>query len=127
MGRRGNPEADTQRGIVAVLRIVLPRCAIVHHSANEVGAGGPSARQRQAILVGMGVFPGFSDLIVISEGRVIFLEVKSKTVRLRPSQEAFRDLVEAQGLPWALVRSQNDALEALQRHGFRLTVRGIAP
>ena len=36
------------------MRIVLPRDAIIHHSANEVGSGGKAARQRQAILTGMG-------------------------------------------------------------------------
>ena len=51
---RRTPEADIQRAIVHTLRIVLPRDAIIHHSANEVGSGGKAARQRQAILTGMG-------------------------------------------------------------------------
>jgi hypothetical protein len=73
----------------------------------------------------MGLFRGFSDLLVISEGRVMFLEVKSATGQLEPSQERFRDLVQAQGLPWALVRSPEDAVAALQGAGFRLGVRGF--
>lgn len=125
MAARKTPEADTQRAIVALLRAVLPRGSIVHHSPNEVGFGGARARNRQAILDGMGLFRGFSDLLVISEGRVMFLEVKSPTGRLEPSQERFRDLVQAQGLPWALVRSPEDAVAALQDAGFRLSVRGL--
>jgi hypothetical protein len=122
---RKTPEADAQRAIVAILRIVLPRGSIVHHSPNEVGFAGARARNRQAILDGMGVFRGFSDLVVISDGRVMFLEVKSRAGRLSETQERFRDLVQAQGLPWALVRSPEDAVAALKGAGFYLSVRGV--
>jgi VRR-NUC domain len=118
MTRRKTPEADAQRAIVQALRFVLPRGAIVHHSVNEITAGDRRGRSRQAILVGMGVHPGFADLIVLSQGRVLILEVKSKTGRLRPAQKDFRDAVQAQGFAWALVRSVDDALAALADHEF---------
>jgi hypothetical protein len=124
MRRRGTPEADLQRAVVQALRIALPRSAIIHHCVNEVTEAGPRGARRQAILVGMGVHPGFADLIVMSAGRVLFLELKSIRGRLRPSQEAFRDAVLAQGFGWALVRSIEEALGALANHGF--TTR-IAP
>lgn len=130
MMRRGTPEADAQRAIVSALRIALPRDAIVHHCANEVTEAGPRGAKRQAILVGMGVHPGFADLLVMSEGRVLFLEVKSAKGRLRPEQDAFRDTVLAQGFGWALVRSVDDALAALADHGFTSRVqpaRRVAP
>lgn len=123
MSRR-TPEVDIQRAIVHTLRIVLPRSSIIHHSANEVGSGGKSARQRQAILTGMGVFPGFADLIVLTGGQVLFLEVKSLSGRLSPAQKAFRDMVKTQGFGWALVRSVEDALGALADH--RITTRAQA-
>ena len=118
MTRRKTPEADAQRAIVQALRFVLPRGAIVHHAVNEVTAGDRRAKTRQAILVGMGVHAGFADLIVLSGGRALFLEVKSKTGRLSPAQEDFRAAVQAQGFAWALVRSVEDALAALADHGF---------
>ena len=123
MNRRSTPEADAQRGIVQALRFALPRDSIVHHCANEVTEGGPRGQIRQSILVGMGVHAGFADLIVISGGRVLFLEVKSQTGRLRKSQEIFRDTVCAQGFAWALVRSVDDALGALADNGFTSRVR----
>jgi hypothetical protein len=123
MNRRGTPEADAQRAIVQALRIALPRDAIVHHAVNEIAVGDQRGRNRQSILVGMGVHAGFADLIVISGGRVLFLEVKSQTGRLRKSQEVFRDTVCAQGFGWALVRSVDDALGALADHGFTSRVR----
>ena len=125
MKRRGTPEADLQRAVLQALRVVLPRTAIIHQCANEVTEAGPRGAKRQAILVGMGVHPGFADLIVLCDGRVLFLELKSLKGRLSPSQEAFRDAVQAQGHGWALVRSLDDALGALADHGF--TTRVSAP
>jgi hypothetical protein len=123
MTRRGTPEADLQRAVVQALRLALPRKAIVHHCANEVTEAGPRSAKRQAILVGMGVHAGFADLIVLSGGRVLFLEVKSQSGRLRKSQEVFRDTVCAQGFSWALVRSIDEALGALADHRFASSVR----
>ena len=123
MNRRSTPEADAQRAIVQTLRFALPRDAIVHHAANEIAAGDRRGQVRQSILVGMGVHAGFADLIVISGGRVLFLEVKSPSGRLRKSQEVFRDTVCALGFGWALVRSVDDALGALADHGFTSRVR----
>jgi len=123
MNRRSTPEADAQRAIVLALRFALPRDAIVHHAANEIAAGDRRGQIRQSILVGMGVHAGFADLIVICGGRVLFLEVKSETGRLRKSQEVFRDTVCAQGFGWALVRSVDDALGALADNGFTSRVQ----
>ena len=123
MNRRSTPEADAQRAIVEALHFALPRDAILHHCANEVTEAGSRGQIRQSILVGMGVHTGFADLIMISGGRVLFLEVKSQTGRLRKSQEVFRDTVGAQGFGWALVRSVDDALAALADNGFTSRVR----
>ncbi|WP_019956244.1 nuclease [Yoonia vestfoldensis] len=123
MNRRSTPEADAQRAIVQALRFALHRDAIVHHCANEVTEAGSRGQIRQSILVGMGVHAGFADLIVISGGRVLFLEVKSQTGRLRKSQEVFRDTVCAQGFGWALVRSVDDALGTLADNDFTSRVR----
>ena len=124
MTRRGTPEADLQRAVVKALRFALPKGAIVHHCANEVTEAGPRGARRQAILVGMGVYPGFADLMVLCDGRVLFLELKSPRGKLSPAQVAFRDSVQAQGLSWALVRSLDDALGALADHGLTTRVAG---
>ena len=118
MKRRGTPEADLLRSVVQTLRITLPRSAIIHHCANEVTEAGPRGARRQAILVGMGVRAGFADLMILCDGRVLFLELKAPKGRLRPEQEAFREAVQAQGFGWALVRSLDDALGTLADHGF---------
>ena len=122
---RNTTEANLQRVVVQALRFALPRMAIIHHCANEVTEPGPRGAKRQAILVGMGVHAGFADLLVICDGRVLFLELKAPQGRLRAEQEAFRDAVLAQGFGWALVRSIDDALGALAEHGF--TTRIASP
>ena len=131
MKRRGTPEADLQRSVVTALKFALPKTAIIHHCANEVTEPGPRGAKRQAILVGMGVHPGFADLMVLCDSRVLFLELKSLKGRLSPEQEAFRDTVLAQGFGWALVRSVDDALGALADNGFtsraQVPVRRAAP
>lgn len=126
MKRRGTPEADLQRAVVQALRFALPRTAIIHHCANEVTEPGPRGAKRQAILVGMGVHPGFADLMVLCEGRMLFLELKSLKGWLSAAQEAFRDAVLAQGHGWALVRSLDDALGALADQGFTSRVSSPA-
>ena len=123
MTRRHTPEADLQRTVVQALRVALPRAAIIQHCANEVTEPGPRGAKRQAILVGMGVHAGFADLMVMCDGRVLFLELKAPKGRLRRDQEAFRDAVLAQGFGWALVRSLDDSLGALAVHGFTSRVR----
>lgn len=122
MKRRGTPEADLQRTVVTALCFALPKGAIIHHCANEVTEAGPRGAKRQAILVGMGVHPGFADLIILCEGKALFLELKSLKGRLSPVQEDFRDAVVAQGFGWALVRSLDDALGALADQGFTTRV-----
>ena len=122
MNRRGTPEADLQRTVVTALRFTLPRSAIIHHCANEVTEAGPRGAKRQAILVGMGVHAGFADLMVLCEGRVLFLELKSLKGKLSPAQQGFRDAVLVQGFGWALVRTLDDALGALADHGFTTRV-----
>jgi hypothetical protein len=125
MTRRGTTEADLQRAVVQALRFALPRTAIIHHCANEVTEAGPRGARRQAILVGMGVHAGFADLLILCNGRVLFLELNAPKGRLRPDQEAFRDAVLAQSFGWALVRSLDEALGALADHG--LATRIAAP
>ena len=52
----------------ALLRAVLPRGAVVHHSNGNAGnRGGAEARTQGAILKGLGVTAGFPDLTILSE------------------------------------------------------------
>lgn len=114
--RRGNPEADIQRQIVKDLTPLLRPPFILHHSANE---SGKASRTAQAILKGMGVHAGFSDLLLLGpERRVLFLEVKTRTGHQTPSQAEFEADVVSFGWAYEIVRSSADAIEAVVAHGF---------
>lgn len=122
MTRYRAQEADVQRAVVAALRMALPG-AVIHHSPNEHRAGGPSARRVQGIRAGMGLSPGWPDLVVLAQGRVLFLEIKGPRGRLAPAQVAFRDRVRAEGHHWSLVRSVDDALDAAAAAGLVVRAR----
>lgn len=119
---RGHPEADLQRAIVKALRLALPFGAIVHASNNEIRGSSDWAKRQQALMKSMGLFPGFSDLIVLSEGRVLFLEVKTPSGSMSADQRQFRGAVERQGHGFAIVRSVDDALRALREYNFKTRV-----
>ena len=120
--KRGNPEGDIQRAIVKDLYRVLVPPFILHHSANE---GGKGSRAAQGILKGMGVWPGFSDLLLLGpDRRVLFLEAKTATGRQSPAQRDFQRDVLAFGWPYEIVRNSADALDAVVRHGFATRIRG---
>lgn len=60
--------------------------------------------------------PGGSDLIGIAPGgRMICIEVKTKTGRIRPEQQRFIDAVRAKGGIAGIARSPEDALDLLRR------------
>lgn len=87
----------------------------------DVGAPAKGARFRK---IAMGAVAGWPDLtVVLPDGRVGFLEVKTPEGDLNPAQERFRDRCAELGRPWALVRSIPDA-EAVLRQWGALKVPG---
>lgn len=105
-------EGPIQRAIVAYLRRVLPT-AIVHHSPNEGNRGG-----RVGIIDGgkrkaAGVLPGFPDILIFTGGRGYCIEVKAEGGYLSPIQKKVRDQLAAQGIPYAVCRSIDDARDCL--------------
>lgn len=58
---------------------------------------------------------GGADLIAITSGRFIGLEVKSPTGRVKPDQQLWADAVRRSGAFAAIVRSRTDAIAALER------------
>lgn len=121
--RRGTPEADFQRALVRDLRAILLPPFVLHHSANEVRRGGREGRIAQGIAEGMGVHPGFADLVLLSAKQTVFFELKSATGTLSDDQIAFRDFVRGQGHGWALVRTLDDALAALKALGIPIRIK----
>ena len=53
---------------------------------------------------------GVSDIIVLKDGRAMFIEVKSKTGKLSEAQVAFKETVERAGCAYFTVRSVDDLI-----------------
>ena len=117
--RRATPEADIQRAIVALLRAIIPAPGIVTASGHEQRGHSKAAMLRQIRLREMGTLAGTPDLLVIADGITCWLEVKAPGGALSPPQRAFRGAMQAQGVAWAVVRSETEALAAVEAAGIR--------
>jgi hypothetical protein len=120
------PEALLERAVLARVG-ALQRTDLPSRVAykNEVGAGftGNAAHlccdrcrvvlQRHRIVYGLGV--GSPDLVGAVDGRAFGLELKSPTGRVRPEQLAWRDAAIRRGVHVAIVRTVEEAEEAIRQ------------
>ena len=100
-------EHGLQKTVVQLLKLDGVRGLIYYHIPNE----GQRAARTGAFLKGLGMLPGAADLaIVLPGGRAAFLELK-RGVKEETSddQDAFRDLCAANGTPYAVARSYDEA------------------
>ena len=108
-------EAPIQIAIVDYIRLVAPQL-IVLHIPNE----GMRSAWGHAHMVRMGLTPGAHDLLLLEEpGLAYLLEVKAPDEQLSMAQIEFHVECRARKIPQAVVRSVNDARDALARFGIR--------
>lgn len=103
------PEAAIQRAVVAYLRYRLPRGSLVHHSPHGATGKGLSAAIANRHAASMGALDGWPDLTLVVRGRLYAMECKTDRGTLSKAQKAVRDALVAQGVPYAVVRSADDA------------------
>ena len=60
------------------------------------------------VLQGLGAYRGIPDRIAVKGGRVLFIEVKSKSGVLSDDQRRFKETIEAQGGYYIIARSCDD-------------------
>ena len=114
-------EDSIQMSCVSWFRIVHPELArLLHHSANEgkrttrivhTHAGTRVVCSGGARLKAMGMQTGFPDLFLAVPSRGmhgLFIEMKSETGRLEPSQREMLALLSEQGYATAICRSLDD-------------------
>ena len=79
----------------------------------------PNGGQRSAleakIMKGEGVLAGFSDLIVIAKGNVLFVEVKTKDGKQSDFQMKFQSDVERLGFQYSICRSLEDFIMTVEK------------
>ena len=114
-------EDSIQVSCVSWFRVAHPELArLLHHSANEgkrttrivhTHAGTRVVCSGGARLKAMGMQPGFPDLFLAVPSRGmhgLFIEMKSATGRLEPSQREMLALLSEQGYATAVCRSLDD-------------------
>lgn len=113
------PEEATQRAIVRHLQQRLALPWVFFHIPNQRGT---RRGWEQGILKAMGVRKGMPDLGLIGDGRIVFLECKSpRGVLSKDQRKAIADL-KAAGAQTMVVRSVDEALEALT--AMKVPMRG---
>ena len=112
--KRRDREGPIHRAVIAYLRLALPG-AVIHHSPNEVGVRGRDIARAIAKAKHNGMIVGFPDIIVIWAGDVWTFEVKAPGNYPTDDQCEVGRMIRAQGGKWAVVRSVDDAAEAVSQ------------
>lgn len=121
---RARPEDAIQADIVAYLRNVLPT-AIVAHVKNQGNRGGRLGAIDGARGKKLGVVAGMPDLMVLVEpGKTFFFEVKDRTGYASMAQQYLWQKLRTIGFECALVRSVDEARNALKAWGIRTREAG---
>lgn len=122
--KRGTPERDAQKAVVAWLR---KAGCLVAASVNEAPANSadPGKRARfYAARKRAGVLTGWPDLSVVTPaGRVFWLELKSATGRLSQAQAELHAEMRARGCVVLVVRDVWSAQDAIREAGIVLSWR----
>jgi hypothetical protein len=114
-------EKEIQRNVRAYLTML--RIEAIHIPNGAVLAGDKVARAKQsAALKRAGTLKGCPDLLLIQRTqdghRVAWMEVKREGEKLRPEQKDFADKCTDWRMPFAVVRSVDDAQESLREWGW---------
>lgn len=128
---RAQVELPYHMQVVNTLRHVLPS-AKIHHSPNELGMSGPSARNLIVKARRMGMMKGFPDLtVLLDDGRTLYFEVKPpadaalgrRAGKESTDQKELREWAQANGHLWAVVQGPADVIDALQQWGVAMRGR----
>ena len=106
MAKRNRPEQQIHQAAVQYLRIMenLGELTFFH-----VPGGGWRTKAGAGIFKSLGVRAGVPDLVLLfSDGRCAFIEIKAPGGYLSAAQKAFRNTVEAMGFPFAEARGVDE-------------------
>ena len=103
-------ESQIQRQMVSWFRLQYPRYIIA-----AIPNGGQRSSLEAKIMKGEGVLAGFSDLIIIAQGNVLFIEVKTKDGRQSDLQAKFQSDVERLGFQYSICRSLEDFIMTVEK------------
>jgi len=117
--KRQHLEEDLQRAVVQFLRFALPANALFAHIPNGMWRH----KRAAARLVGLGIRAGLPDLLVVHDGRAIFIELKAKGGSQSLIQKQMARRLAACGCEVFLCRSVDEVELVLRGVGIRLRGR----
>ena len=103
-------ESNIQQAVVQWFRLQYPRYVMA-----AIPNGGFRNAKEAAIMQHEGVLAGFSDLIVIAEHNVLFLEMKTPDGRQSEKQKDFQEKVSKLGFEYVICRSFEQSVLAIER------------
>jgi beta-phosphoglucomutase-like phosphatase (HAD superfamily) len=114
MARMRRPEQEIQKAVIQHLEARgVPGLVYFH-----VPMGGKRSRVEAAIMKGLGVKAGVSDLILLHRGKMHALELKADKGKPTPAQEAFLEAVKAAGGHAVWATGLDEAIYTLQFWGL---------
>lgn len=105
-------EEQLQASVAQYLDLALPAGSVWFHVPN----GGSRNKIEAAKLKRHGVKAGVADCIIIMDGQVIAIELKTAKGRLSAGQKIWRDAFQQAGGHWHLARSLDDVQKILKAH-----------
>lgn len=108
--KHGHPEESIQTACVQWFRLAYP-----HYLCFAAPNGGSRNFLEAVNLKRSGVLPGVSDLIIIANHAVLFVEMKTKTGRQQASQKKFQADVERLGFEYKICRSLKEFQITIER------------
>jgi hypothetical protein len=111
-------EAQLQRAVIAFLRLAAPEAVAfaIPNAARRSATG----RATNAVA---GLLSGAPDLILVHDGRALFLELKSAKGRVSPQQAEAHARLRAAGAFVGIIRTLEDVETALDLCGVPLRAR----
>ena len=107
---RRHDEDDLQRDVCRFLDVALPTGATYFAVPN----GGKRHVREAARMKGLGLRPGVPDLLVIHDGRALFVELKTKRGVMSAAQKAMQQMLAYCGCTVMLCRTVDDVEQALR-------------
>lgn len=117
-GKRASPEEALHRTVASYLAHALPWDA--WFTTIPAGGGG---RVRGSKLKGMSYKAGTPDLIIVHEGRALWIELKAPKGRLSDEQSECHALLDQAGAEIVVARSVDDIETALRKWNVPLKAR----
>lgn len=102
-------ESEIQISCVRLFRLFYPAYLIF-----SVPNGGARNSREAAILSAEGVVPGVADLIVVADGKILFVEMKSPKGRQSAYQKVFQKNVERLGFSYVVCHSVHEFHAAIR-------------